>query len=278
MKKNAEILEELTHLKSTLGNHADEIQLFHVPEGYFEYLPNQILENAKASQLETEPNITIDKAGPYNIPVDYFEQLEHNILQRIRDIQPIVEGRNQSFDAIAIKETLQLPTDYFASFEQNLFKKIGLQSENATAEIETISPFLADLRDKESYKAPEAYFNAIDFSEKIQYKTVERKVAEHPSVKSIKWARWAAAAAIIMIFSIGGFKFLNPANTISDEARYEKTLANIPDAKIKEWLSNNLDETDVNSLSASILKSKDLKTKKALENIREEDIQDYIDN
>jgi len=26
-----------------MGNHEDEIQLFHVPEGYFEYLPGQIL-------------------------------------------------------------------------------------------------------------------------------------------------------------------------------------------------------------------------------------------
>jgi hypothetical protein len=275
MKKNAEILEELTHLKSTWGDHVDETQLFRVPEGYFEHLPNLILENVKASQLETELNITIDKAGPYDFPVDYFEQLENNILQQIRNIQPIIEGRSQSFDAIAVKDTFQLPTDYFASFEQNLFKKMGLQSDNAITEIETISPLLAELKNKESYKAPETYFNAIDFSEKIQDKTVERKVVEHPSVKSIKWARWAAAASIILIFFVGGFRFLSPDNTLSSQDKFEKSLAQIPETQIREWLSNNIDETDVNSLSANLLNSKDLKTKQALENITEDDIEAY---
>ncbi|KAA5536509.1 hypothetical protein F0919_02245 [Taibaiella lutea] len=275
MKKKAEILEELTTLKSTLGNYEDEIQLFHVPEGYFEYLPGQILKNIKASQIETEFNLTIDKTVPYTVPTDYFEQFGNNVLQQIRKMQPVIEGKNQSFDDIGMMETYQLPDGFFASFEQNLYKKLGIQQDSDIEETETISPLLASLKDKTSYTAPHTYFNAIDFSEKIQRKTIERKVIEHPSVKSIKWARWAAAASIILIFFVGGFRFLSPDNTISSEAKFEKSLAQIPETQIREWLSNNIDETDINSLSASLLNSKDLKTKQALENITEDDIEAY---
>jgi len=275
MKKNAEILEELTSLKSTLGNFEDGIQLFHVPEGYFEHLPGQILENIKASHKETEFNIAIEKTGPYSVPEGYFEQFGNKVLNKIKNIDSITESKIQSFDNAARMETYQLPTDFFASFEQDLFKKIGIRSENAVQETAAISPLVASLRDKPSYKVPEKYFNANDLSEKVQTKTIERKVVEHPSVKSIKWARWAAAASIILIFSIGGFRFLSPHSALSSEAKFEKSLAQIPEYQLREWLSNNLDETDVNSLSASLLNSKDLKTKQALENITEEDIETY---
>lgn len=275
MKKTAEILEELTNLKSTLGNHEERIQLFHVPEGYFQYLPGQILENIKASHNETEFNISAERMGPYSVPADYFEQFGSSLLQKIKNTEAIVESKYQSFDGIAGKETYQLPDGFFASFEQSLYKKLGIQQENEMEETETISPLLASLKDKTSYKAPETYFNAIDFSEKIQSKTIERKVVEHPSVKSIKWARWAAAASIILIFSVGGFRFLSSNNAVSSEAKFEKSLAKIPEYQLREWLSNNLDETDVYSLSASLLNSKDSKAQQALENITEDDIETY---
>jgi len=44
---------------------------------------------------------------------------------------------------------------------------------------ETISPLLASLKDKTPIKYQKLIFNAIDFSEKIQTKTIERKVVEH---------------------------------------------------------------------------------------------------
>jgi len=278
MKKRAEILEELTNLKSALGNGEHPIQSFQVPEGYFEGLSGQILANVKASFMETECNIPINKQEPFSVPAGYFEGLSNSILQQIKTIQPVIEGKVQSFDTIAVKETYQLPDHYFGSFEQHLFSKLGLNQENASEETQAISALVAGLKDKPSYQAPEAYFNAIDFSEKIQSRNIERKVVEHPSVKSIRWAGWAAAAAIVMIFFVGGFNFLTTNNTYASENKFEKSLAKIPEYQLREWLSNNLDETDVNNISASLLKSKDIKTQKALENITEADIEDITEN
>jgi len=39
---------------------------------------------------------------------------------------------------------------------------------------------------------------------------------------------------------------------MNPNAEFEQSLSRIPDAKIQDWLSNNLDESDINSLKSSL--------------------------
>src|ERR1700748_686667 len=244
MKKIAEILDELKDMGVDWDFHSNDAYLFDVPQGYFDGLPSQILANIKASESETAFHVNPDKTPLFDIPEQYFETLSSHILQKVRAMDQIVNGNDSLFTAVPAINPYQLPENYFDNLHQDILGKIGSDLIPSQQEIEAMSPLLASLKNKTSYKAPSAYFDETDFSERIQVKTIESKIIEHPAVKSIKWARWAAAASIVMIFSIGGLRFLGAHVNITEDQKLEQSLAKIPDAKIQEWLSNNLDESD----------------------------------
>lgn len=252
MKKIAEILDELKDMGVDWDFHSNDAYLFDVPKGYFDALPSQILANIKASGLETEFNINLDKTPLFQVPEQYFENLSTHILQKVQAMDQIIEGKEHLFSVVPSVNPYQIPENYFDNLHQSIIHKIDSDLVPSQEEIETISPLLASLKDKMSYKAPGAYFDETDFSERIQVKTIESKIVEHPAVKSIKWARWAAAASIVLIFSFGGLRFLGANVNITEDQKLEQSLAKIPDAKIQEWLSNNLDESDLGNLSASL--------------------------
>ena len=252
MKKIAEVLDELKDIGVDWSSHPSDAYLFDVPKGYFDAFPSQVLADIKASGSETELNIGLEKTMPFDVPGNYFETFGIGILNKIQHMNKIVEGQVPLFEAVPPTNPYQLPENYFDTFHQNIIGKINADTISSPEELKTISPLLATLKDKVSYVAPMAYFDEIDFSEKIQVKTIETKVLEHPAVKSIKWARWAAAASIVLIFSIGGLRFLGSDMNMSEDQRLEQSLAKIPDAKIQEWLSNNLDESDISNFRVSV--------------------------
>jgi hypothetical protein len=252
MKKIAEILDELKDMGADWDFHSDDAYLFDVPKGYFDALPSQIMANIKASGSETELHIDLDKTPLFQVPEQYFDNLSSHILQKVQAMDQIVAGKEPLFKAVPAINPYQLPENYFDNLHQDILRKRDTDLISSDEEIETMSPLLASLKDKVSYKAPGAYFNETDFSERIQVKTIESKIIEHPAAKSIKWARWAAAASIVLIFSVGGLRFLGANVNITEDQKLEQSLAKIPDAQIQEWLSNNLDESDFGNLSASV--------------------------
>lgn len=247
-------MEELINLGTDLESFPDNAPTFHVPENYFEQLPSLILAAIKAFDSETELNLEIHKTGPFNTPANYFDSLSDTILNKVRAINQIVEAEKITLFGETSKEApFHLPENYFNNLQSDIAQKLGLNAANAIEELALISPLLASLRNEPSYETPNTYFNATDFSEKVQLKTIQSKVVEHPSAKSIKWARWAAAASIILIFSVSGFQFLNSNLDSSSTVKFEKSLAKISDARIKDWLSNNIDEADMSGLDKGLV-------------------------
>lgn len=278
MKKKAEILDELKDIGVDWNSNPTDAYLFDVPNGYFDTLPSQIMANIKASESETELNPTLNnaltKSTLFDVPENYFDALSNNILSKIHARDAIIEGNVQIFKSVSAENPYHLPENYFESLSRNVFDRIVSDDIVSSEEIESISPLLATLKHKNSYETPDTYFNAIDFAEKIQVKTIETKVVEHPAVKSIKWARWAAAASIILIFSVGGAKFLGTNSaSVNPDQKLEQSLAKIPDAKIQEWLANNIDEIDISSLQGTASNSNRPKT---VDEQRIEDIQNDL--
>jgi hypothetical protein len=251
MEKIAEIREELKQIGVNWESHPVDTNVFNLPQGYFDNLAGQILNNIQASDTGTQLDLQLDRSGPFQVPVNYFENLSGHILRKTSEMRAITDGDMALFGHVPSGNPYHIPENYFSTLEQNIYQKLGL-SANAAEEMEYISPLLASLKDKPTYEAPATYFNAFYFSEKIQTKTIECKTVEHPSAKSIKWARWAAAASIICIFSLGGIRFLNSNLAMNPNAEFEQSLSKIPDAKIQAWLSNNLDESDINNLKSSL--------------------------
>ena len=159
-----------------------------------------------------------------------------------------------------------IPENYFASFEVELFQKCNIQHIQEEEDEVVLSPLLAGLRHQQVFEIPEDYFV------KPQQKTVAFK--PRTAQRSIKWMRWAAAAMVVAMFSLGGWQFLNN-NTVNQNGNYaivKQGVAQIPDAEIQEYLNANLSDYDVSMLAQNI----DWKDN-ALDGISKDDIKDYLE-
>ncbi len=278
MKKAGEIALELKALGADFGNETNTIDMFHIPEGYFQQFPEEMTAIVKAMNIaDVSLNITAGKEGPFIVPDGYFSQFAENTLLSIKAIEHTAHSTNYSWQDAEKKNAYSIPEGYFAQFETQLFHKIFEQETAVSEEIETLSPLLAGLKKEQPFSLPTGYFNSDAFARQVQEQQPQVKAIEHPAVRSIKWARWAAAAAVIAIFMLGGLHYFNPSANISKEASFERALAQIPDENIKEWLSNHMDEADINNLGGSVANLKTISTKPSLNNFSEKEIKDYLE-
>lgn len=279
MKNKDEITAELQALGAGIITGCGDRNVFHVPENYFGEFPGQMMDLIQHMNEETSFSVDIDRTGPYAIPANYFDELSGQILSKVKAMDNIVlHGKNGWSDQDR-KNPFSVPEGYFEHFGSVVLDKIFNEEEEAQLEIETISPLLAGLKKEKVFTVPEHYFSSETFSQKAMQQEAQPKVVQHPSVKSIKWARWAAAAAVTAIFTLGGFHYLIPASSDgSTSPSFERALAQIPDAKIKDWLSSNMDESDINSLGSSLAGNiKTATTKHTLNNFSEKELEDYLE-
>lgn len=277
MKNKDEITTELKTLDAGIIAGIGAGNVFHVPEHYFGQFPGQMMDIIQHMNDETSFGITVDKSGPFAVPSNYFDDLSHQITLKIKAMDNIVHQGEYVWPDKEKKTPFAVPQDYFATFENQLLNRISKEEVNVQHEIESISPLLAGLKHEKTFTVPENYFNTDVFTQQVKEQEVKAKVIQHPAVKSITWARWAAAAAVLAIFTFGGFHYLVPSSEVSSEPSFEQSLAKIPDNKIQEWLSNNMDEADINNLGGSIANIKTITTSHTLNSFSEKEIQDYLE-
>jgi len=148
-----------------------------------------------------------------------------------------------------------------------------------------MSPLLASLRKENAFTVPDQYFQAGNIIQLARQQEAKPKTVQHPAVKSITWARWAAAAAVMAIFTLGGMHFLTGNAGSTGKTDFQESLAKIPDAKIKDWLASNMDESDINSLGSSIANINTIspkrtvsdKTRSSLSEFSEKELKDYLE-
>ncbi|WP_157977323.1 hypothetical protein [Taibaiella helva] len=276
MKKKDEIAAELKALTTEFGAAVAGEPAFHTPEHYFRDFPGQMKAIIRAMNANTALSLPVSKDGPYSVPPGYFETLEQDILARIKLADTIVTGATISVPGATREIPFELPEGYFARFEQELHQKLFHSETPVQEELQELSPLLAGLQQEQPFAVPGGYFNSDAFVRQVQEQQ-QPKVVEHPSVRSIKWARWAAAAAVIAIFAMGGLHYLVPGGKQSSRVSFEQALAKIPEKNIKEWLSNNMDESDINNLGSSIANISIPGPSSTLSNLSEQQIRDYLD-
>lgn len=277
MKKKDEITAELKILGAGFHTEGSADTIFDIPQGYFRQFPDQMMSVIQHMNEETSFDIAVEKDGPYSIPAQYFEQLSHELLLKVEAMDAVVHEGQYSWQDENRANPFALPDGYFTHFEKQVFSRIFQEEEPAKDEIDSLSPLLAGLSQQKTFHVPENYFEQTTFGRQPEQQEVQTKVLQHPSVKSIKWARWAAAAAVLAIFTLGGFHYLLPSTQISGGSSFEQSLAKIPDARIKEWLSNNMDESDINNLGGSLANISSITTTHSLKSFSEEEIKDYLE-
>jgi len=236
--------------------------LYFIPKDYFLNFPDYLMQGIKAIEAE-ELRLPVSSSNPFSVPEGYFEGFPQKILL-------YAKSEERAF----INLLNSLPKDmpfvveegYFESVTQGIFKKLNLSNEDVeSAEIEILSPLLTSLRDKTAFEIPEGYF------EQPRQKTIAFK--QMTAQKSIKWMRWAAAAMVVCIFSLGGWQFLNvktaPANNY---ASVNQRINNIPDAEIQEYLNASLNDYEVAMLAQSMDAPTDI-----FEGIPMNDLKSYLE-
>ena len=204
-------MNELRDLQSTLETHNPQ-NLYAVPYGYFEGLPTRIMNRIKALKA-TSPKeelrylssllSNVSRETPYSVPVDFFQNFGDNVMQRI--------NRNAN----------HLPAEY--------------PGQTSEEEIESLSPLLGSLRNKNPYSVPDGYFDSLETN-------TEKKEAKVISIKIRRWYRMAVAALVIGIVAVSGLLLINRKNSpISDSQAgtwiKNKVMNKVSPEKIDEFVT-----------------------------------------
>lgn len=114
---NQDIIQELSDLGSNLGNISENI--YSVPPGYFEALPDQMLGLVRASESLAH----LPKEMPFSVPTGYFDKLDEKIMEIIRghpDYQTSgdeLESISPLLSSISKRPVYSVPEGYFENFK-----------------------------------------------------------------------------------------------------------------------------------------------------------------
>lgn len=234
--------------------------LFPIPKDYFLDFPEAMVQEIYAMEAD-EKTRNMPKVNPYDLNPNYFEGLSAQVLGLIK----IEDSNTEHFiESLPKQASFAIPDNYFASFETALFQKLDL--ENIEEDDVVLSPLLAGLKNKQVFEVPEDYFD----------RPIKRTIEFKPRTaqRSIKWMRWAAAAMIIAIFSLGGAQLLidTPVNTNSNYALVKEGINQISDAEIKAYLNATLNDYDVTMLAQNINWNTN-----PLDGISKEELKNYLE-
>lgn len=282
MKQENEILQELEGAGCTLLAKDIRSNSYQIPPNYFELLPLELLEINKIASSPIEIMLPIAKPqNTMSLPDGYFDHFATKMLQQVHQMEQIVDNHK---DNKALKEVYQLPADYFNTFEQQLFEAIGLR---ALPE-EKLSEQMMALKNATAYSVPDQYFEKTAFEQKPIVKTNAKILPFEPVAptdnvvqiarRSIKWAGWAAAAVVFIIFGIGAFQIMNtPESNVNTD--FSNRIAQLPDERVKTWLNNHFDEFDINSMADfNLMVGADVKAYEELNQISPTQIKAYLES
>jgi hypothetical protein len=133
------------------------INPYQVPQGYFDNLANELLKRVKADEV-TSPLLQQAKNNPYQVPADYFEGLTGQILQRIKadevTLSPALQQANNN--------PYEIPQGYFDSLPATILNRIKAeQTDNASQELEMLSPLLSRIGKSTPFSMPAGYFDEL---------------------------------------------------------------------------------------------------------------------
>jgi hypothetical protein len=242
MTNRITILNELQDLGSNLAKISPK-NIYHVPEGYFEGLAQQILNRIKALEVSSaneeleilSPVLnSISKENPFTVPAGYFDNLNERLMQGIRE-----------------------HADYQTSDE----------------EIASLSPLLSNISKKSPYSVPDNYF------ENLSTKIVKKEESKVISITSRKLYRFAIAAVFVGVVAIGAFLFINPKQIDPNKNPQAWLKKNVNKKISQEQLDNFVALTKANEINKT--PGENVKTdeiKALMKDVSEKEIQEFLND
>lgn len=129
MDNKTEILIELKEISPVLAA-IEKVNIFTVPEGYFEHLSNDILVGIKTEKAVTGEAVSSQSVA--DLPEGYFESFADNVLQKIRSLtseDALTELRTLSpmLYSVQNENVFEEPVGYFEGLSDNVLNKIKPQ-------------------------------------------------------------------------------------------------------------------------------------------------------
>lgn len=193
------------------------------------------------------PLADMSRAMPFEVPEGYFNSFEMQLIAEL-------SLENGSGLLSLSKETpLPVPEGYF---EELPGKILAMVQEQPQLELPKIMPF----------DVPNGYFEQLPEQILKAAKDEPKKGRVIPFTTRIqKGVKWAAAAMLIAALGIGSYRMLTPAELTPSEE-----LAKLPADVISDYVSQNIDEFDMEVLESTINNSE-------LQSLTDEEIDKYLE-
>lgn len=229
-----------------------KINVFKVPQNYFENLTTSILE--QTSQSTT--NLSSKKPTPFSMPNGYFERLSGKIMSRIEQI----EKKNIDIESLERVNVFNVPENYFQELEINTnIERFGKSN---------------------IFKVPIGYFESLN--DKILSNIIPK------SAKTIKinwWKapqiRWSAAASVVLMvglwFGISQFTKDKTELALEKVSNAEiKTYLETQDLSYLEYESTETTQNSTKVTDNKVLDGLNLDKQDILEHLENQDLEEEI--
>lgn len=237
MNRNIDILNELEAL-STMVAGIGRANVFMVPDGYFEAVPDTILAS-----------VTNNKAAGGEVPDGYFDNLSHNILSKIEGtvanelqaISPFIAGLKKV-------TPYEVPENYFEDVAGTISSQVAA---------EQVPLVLHHINKRQPFEVPVGYFEQLAdvVLDKAKGQT-GAKVIAMPKRSNAIW-KYAAAAVFTGVMALGVYKYTGTGSGNSipvaiTETQLSETLQTVAEEDIIKYLENNGTQEDLAALTSGI--------------------------
>ncbi len=128
MENKIDILNELRELSPTLAA-ISKVNVFTVPEGYFEYLSDDILQGINIENGLSGNNVVTLQA---DVPTGYFDGLANSILNKIKaqdneDASTEIRALSPMLYSIQNENVFEAPRGYFTNLTEEVLDKVKPQ-------------------------------------------------------------------------------------------------------------------------------------------------------
>jgi len=264
--------------------HLPKATAFHIPDHYFEYLADTVLEKIKAADriiLHQETAWPAQKQMAYDVPPGYFEQLPDIIMQRIQGNECSAHEELQQEESflpdLRAAFPMKAPEEYFETLPEKVLELIH----SATQEDPELSPLLAQLKNTQPYTVPEDYFNRTELN---------IPTGASPNRQKKSRTGWAIAAGMALLISLAGWLFFNQQHSAAVQQTVATSgmsagandlnlqLAQISNEDIQLYIENHIDEFDENTLANAFLQEGiSYDWDDALQDVSNQEIEDYLE-
>jgi hypothetical protein len=255
MENRTDILDELKELSATIAA-MEKVNVFTVPQGYFENLGADILMG-----IETENGSNHTVSPVADVPTGYFDSLSDAILNKIKAQDTERDILSADLISVAGKNVYEVPQGYFDTLTGLILAKIKTaETEDAATEIRALSPMLYSIQNEHVFEVPQGYFESLS-------ETVLNTVKPQVKVVSMKrrtttFFKYAVAAAFTGVMALGVFKFTGNTSEKIELPAYvteglkvqnvDQELAKISDADIVKFLEANGTDVKTAMVAGSI--------------------------